>query len=172
MDVRESAGRDASPTAGVIDSQAVKTTESGGPRGCAAEKMIKGSKRHILTDTTGLLVGMIVHPANVQDRDGAPARSRVCAAHLVAPCLCRRWRAGDKLKAAIEKLGDWTIEIGWEVERTFAWLNRKRRLAKDVEATRKPGDLALHRQRQADVMAPRGGLKTPRHGRENVKSIH
>ena len=47
--------------------------QSGGPRGYAAEKMIKGRKRHILTDTIGLPVAMIVHPAIVPDRDGAPA---------------------------------------------------------------------------------------------------
>jgi Transposase DDE domain len=57
---------------GVIDSQSVKTTESSGPCGYAAEKMIKGRKRHVLTDTIGLPVGMIVTPANVRDRDAAP----------------------------------------------------------------------------------------------------
>lgn len=72
MSARELEGRAAEPTAGVVDSQSVKTTESGGTCGYDAGKKINGCKRHIVTDTIGLLLMIVVHAANIQDRDGAP----------------------------------------------------------------------------------------------------
>ena len=73
-------------------------------------KKIKGRKRHILTDTIGLPVGMIVHPADVQDRDGAPAL--LASVRSLFPWLRHVFAdggyAGDKLKDALKNLGDWT----------------------------------------------------------------
>jgi putative transposase len=152
LSARELEGREASPTAGVIDSQSVKTSESGGLAGYDAGKKIKGRKRHIVTDTQGHLVGLRVHPADIQDRDGAV--EVLTSIRALYPWLRHVFAdggyAGDKLRDAIAALGHWTIEIikrsdaakgfavlkrRWVVERTFGWLGRCRRLAKDFEAS-------------------------------------
>lgn len=149
---RRAQGRDAAASAGIIDSQSAPTTESGGPRGLDAGKRIKGRKRHIVTDTDGLLLDVLVHPANVQDVHGAVPllrsvrRRQPALRHVFADRVYR----GQKLLDAVADCGPWTIEIvqrppgvkgfqllprRWVVERTFAWFGRCRRLAKDFEAT-------------------------------------
>lgn len=68
---RERVGREQEPTGAVIDSQSVATSAQGGPKGYDAGKKIKGRKRHLLTDTLGLLLAVVLLPASVQDRDAA-----------------------------------------------------------------------------------------------------
>jgi putative transposase len=67
--LREGAGREAGPTAAIVDTQSVKTTESGGPRGWDAAKRLKGRKHHVAVDTDGLQPGILVHAADIQDAD-------------------------------------------------------------------------------------------------------
>ena len=147
--VRLNEGRDENPGAGIIDSQSVKTTERGGLRGYDAGKKINGRKRHILVDTLGLIIGVLVHEAGIQDRDGAKLLLSGLFGKL--PGLQLIWADGGyagKLIDRVKEQFQWTLEIvkrnkgaagfqllprRWVVERTFAWLTRYRRLSKDYE---------------------------------------
>ena len=157
IEVRQAAGKDGEPSAAILDSQSIKSTETSGARGFDAGKLIKGVKRHVLVDTLGMLLCIVVLTANVQDRDGARVvlqalferikrskYSRWCRLKLI-------WADGGyrgELLAWVKQNLGWTLEIveklgdqvgfqvlpkRWIVERTFAWLNRQRRLSKDYE---------------------------------------
>jgi putative transposase len=140
------------PTAAILDSQSVKVSNHGGVRGYDAGKKIMGRKRHLLVDTLGLILAVVVHPANIQDRDGA----RLVLEKLThafgwlrliwvdggyAGSPLAQWlkallpRRGLRLEV-VKRTELHTFQIlpkRWIVERTFGWLSNYRRFAKDYE---------------------------------------
>lgn len=153
--LREDSGRQTSPSAAIIDSQTVKTTEAGGIRGYDGGKKTNGRKRHLIVDTLGLILAVVVHPADWQDQDGA------CLVLQALSLMRERFGRlkvifGDSaygrsgLPEWVKTTYHWILQTvlrpvdvqgfvvlpkRWIVERTFAWLGRSRRHSKDYERT-------------------------------------
>lgn len=148
--VRKQDGREATASAGIVDSQSAKTTETRGERGYDAGKKVKGRKRHIMVDTLGLLIAVVITAASVQDRDGAKLVFEEARGETR---LEKIWAdggyAGKLVGFTAEEFG-WDLEIvkrsddvkgfkvlphRWVVERTFGWLGRYRLFCREHEAT-------------------------------------
>jgi len=150
--IRQDAGREPSPSAAIVDAQSVKTTLVKGKRGYDSGKKVNGRKRHIVVDTLGLLLTVLVTPGNVQDKPGGKLLLTQLQKQLPLPRLKLLWADGgyrgqpfvDWVKANFgwiwqvvkrndDQKGFQVLPRRWVVERTFGWLNNYRRLNKDYE---------------------------------------
>lgn len=155
---REKRGRKAEPTGAIVDSQSTKTTEAGGERGFDGGKKVKGRKRHVIVDTIGNLLSVVVNAANSDDRAGAKdAFAKLSVDTIIS--LQKIWADGgysgedflnwvhETLQAVLEIAyrppnveGFVVVPVRWVVERTLAWLGRYRRLSKDYERCTKSSE--------------------------------